>query len=140
MVKSACFLRAPRIKNNTQLEPPTPLVLKEGRTFRKLSHQGGGMKFFARKGDKPEKGELMQKQGVGRGGCHFFLTLQFNHIYCVWGGSKVPFITFWIFNLLSQPFKILIQVFIVLKLGIICIFLIRSGSIQKMLTVLFNLV
>ena len=24
--------------------------------------------------------------------CHFFITLQFNHIYCVWGESKVPFI------------------------------------------------
>ena len=70
------------------------------------------------------------------GGCHFFITLQFNHIYCVSGKSKVPFITFRIFSILSQPFKILIHVFIVLKPGIICTFLIHSGSLQKMLTAL----
>ena len=33
-----------------------------------------------------------------------------------------------------------IQVFIALKPGIICTFLIRSGSLQKMFTALFNLV
>ena len=54
-------------------------------------------------------------------------------------GSKVPFITFQIFSLLSKPLKILIHVFIVLKPGIICTFLIHSGSLQKMLTALFNL-
>ena len=78
--------------------------------------------------------------GGGGGGWHFFITLQFNHIYCVCWGSKVFFITFQIFSLLSYPFKIVIQVFIVLKPGIICTFLIHSGSIQKMLTALFNLV
>ena len=67
------------------------------------------------------------------GGCHFFITLQFNHIYCVCWESKVPFITFRIFSLLSEPFKIVIQVFIVLKPVIICTFLIHSGSLQKML-------
>ena len=76
------------------------------------------------------------------GGCYFlyYFTVQFNHIYCVLGESKVSFITFRIFSLLSQPCKILIQVFIVLKPGIICTFLIHSGSLQKMLTALFNLV
>ena len=39
----------------------------------------------------------------------------------------------------SSVFKILIHVFIVLKPGIICTFLIHSGSLQKMLTALFNL-
>ena len=73
------------------------------------------------------------------GGCHFFITLQFNHIYCVCGESKVPFSTFQIFSILSYPFKILIHVFTVLKPGIICTFLIHSGSLQKMLTALFNL-
>ena len=48
--------------------------------------------------DKPEKGE----EGWCRnGGGHFFITLQFGHIYCVWGESKVPFITFWILSLFS---------------------------------------
>ena len=60
---------------------------------------------------------------------------------CVCGGrSKVLFITFQILSILSYPFKILIQVLTVLKPGIICTFLIHSGSLQKMLTVLFNLV
>ena len=59
---------------------------------------------------------------------------------CVWGGSKVSFITFWIFSILSYQFKILIHVFIVIKPGIISTFLIHSGSLQKMLTALFNLV
>ena len=54
--------------------------------------------------------------------------------------EKVSLITFWIFSLLSQPLKILIQVFIVLKPGIACTFLIHSGSLQKMLTALFDLV
>ena len=65
----------------------------------------------------------------GGGGCHFFITLKFNHIYFVWGESKVPFITFWIFSLFSKPCKILIQVFIVLKPDIICTFLIHSGNL-----------
>ena len=61
-------------------------------------------------------------------------------VLCVCRWSKVPFITFQIFSLLSQPYKILAQVFIVLKPGIICTFLIHSGSLEKMLTALFNLV
>ena len=84
------------------------------------------------------------KKGVDveMGGLQLFYYLQFSQIHCVCvcGGSKVPFITFWIFSLLSYPFKILIQVFIVLKPGIICTFLIHSGSLQKMMTALFNLV
>ena len=56
------------------------------------------------------------------------------------GGSKFPFITFWIISLLSYPYKILIQVFIVVKPDISCTFLINYGSLQKMLTALFNFV
>ena len=78
----------------------------------------------------------MQKRGVAT----IFITLQLNHIYCVWGEGTFPFITFQIFSLLSQPCTILIQVFIVLTPDIICKFLIHSGSLQKMLTALFNLV
>ena len=93
--------------------------------------------FLLETGDKPEKGDLIYKWR----GCHFFITLQFNHIYCVWEGeSKVLFITLRIFSILSQLFKILIHVFIVLKPGIICTFLIHFVSLQKMLTALFNLV
>ena len=45
-----------------------------------------------------------------------------------------------VFFLFFLPCKILIQVFIVLKHFIICIFLIHPGSVQKMLTALFKLV
>ena len=40
----------------------------------------------------------------------------------------------------DQPCKIFIHVFILLKPGIICTFLIHFGSLQKMLTALFNIV
>ena len=38
------------------------------------------------RGDKPEKGGV--DVGMrGGGSCHFFITLLFNHIYCVCGGK-----------------------------------------------------
>ena len=41
-------------------------------------HLGGRVRnFLLEKGSQPEKG--------GGGGCHFFITLQLNDIYCVWG-------------------------------------------------------
>ena len=82
---------------------------------------------------------LKRGSSCRNGGCHFFTTLQFNHIYYVCGESKVPFITFRIFSL-ELAMQELIQVFILLKRGIICAFLIHSSSLQKMLTALFNLV
>ena len=112
--------------------------LEWGQDLPKIESLEGGrvQGFLLERGDKPLKEGLMQKWR----GCHFFITLQFNHIYCVWGESKIPFITFQIFSLLSQPFKILIQVFIVLKPNIICTILIHYGSVQKMLTEFFNFV
>ena len=88
----------------------TPTLLKGGRTFQKLSHlrEGGG-------GHTKLLYSLITFTVWGGGG----------------GGSKAPFITFWIFSLLSYPFKTLIQVFIVLKPGIICTFLIHSGSLHS---------
>ena len=87
---------------------------------------------------------INQKKGVDveMGGCNFFIIYgSIKFTVCVYvGGSKVPFITFWILSLLSYPFTIFIQVLIVLKPGVICTFLIDSGSLQKMLTALFNLV
>ena len=55
------------------------------------------------------------------GGCHFFITVQLNHIYSVCGESKVVFIP-------------------VLFITFFITFLIHSGSLQKMLTALFDLV
>ena len=49
----------------------------------------------------PERRQSRQSGNFGVGSCHFFITLQFNYIYYVWGESKVPFITFWLFSLLS---------------------------------------
>ena len=81
----------------------------------------------------------MQKQ---EGGFATFSVLYSSITFtvCACGESKVSFITFRIFGILSQPFKTLIHIFIVLKPDIICTFLIYSGSLQKMLTALFNLV
>ena len=73
------------------------------------------------------------------GGCHIYYFTAQSHLLYV-RESKVPFITLWIFTLLSQPCTILIQVFTVLKPGVICTFLIHSGSLQEMLTALLNLV
>ena len=52
-------------------------------------------------------GEELPK--IRGGGCHFFITLQFNPIYCVFvcvfvvegggGGGGIPFINFWIFSI-----------------------------------------
>ena len=109
--------------------PPLPPPLIKGReNLPKIESLEGGLRnFLQERGNKAENGgELMQKWW----GCHFFIILQFNYIYHVWGESKVSFITFRIFSLLSQPFKILIQVFIVLKPGIICTFMMYSGSLQ----------
>ena len=72
--------------------------------------------FLLEKRDNPEKEGggvlLMLKWGVAT----FFITLQFTHIYCVCGKSKVSFITFRFFSL---------------KKFIICKFLIHCGSPQK---------
>ena len=68
----------------------------------------------------------------GGGGCHVFITLQFNHIYCV-GKIRLQGYIYYFSDLQSfeLPCKILIQVFIVLKPDIIWTFLIHSGSLQK---------
>ena len=74
----------PILGNNiafSYLDPP-PLLNKgvegEGsRTFKKLSHLGGVPKILLERGDNPKKG--------GGGLPFFFITLQFNWIYCVWG-------------------------------------------------------
>ena len=42
----------------------------------------GVQNFLLERGDKPEKGGGGDAE---MGGCHFFITLHFNHIYCVGG-------------------------------------------------------
>ena len=94
-----------------------------------------GQKFLLQRGNK-----------TGMGGvATFFTTLQFSSVtftLCV-GESKV---SLYYFSDLQSP-ELAMQDFhpcshssLVLKPGIICAFLIHSGSIQKMLTALFDLV
>ena len=99
-----------------------------GRNYKKLSWGGGGgvSKFLL------ERRITLKKKGGGgvnveMGVCHFFyyFTIQLHLLYAC-RKSKVSFITFQSFSLLSEPWKILIHVFIVLKHCIICTFLIHS--------------
>ena len=69
------------------------------------------------------------------GGCHFFITLQFGHIYFVYMG-KVMFL-YYVLVLQSLLFSFQSSV---LNHCIICIFLIHFDSVPAMLTVLFKLV
>ena len=60
---------------NPPLGPSKNLVTRQGE---------GDTKFFARTGEKTWKGGVdVEMKGGGRGGCHFFINLQFNHIHCV---------------------------------------------------------
>ena len=93
--------------------------------------RAGVRKFLLEREDKPEKGGGVD---VEIGGCHFFTTLQFSSITFTVCLGKVRF------PLLSdlQPFELAMQDFhpcshpsLVVKPGIICTFLIHSGSLQK---------
>ena len=100
----------------------------------KLSHLGG-IKNFARKGVK--RGGWCRNGGEG---CHFFITLMFNCIYCVWQGKK----SFLYYILILQSFELIMQDSHP-NLFIIKIFyhLHISDSfwcLQRMLTALFKLV
>ena len=72
-------------------------------------------------------------------GCHFFITLQFICICCLWSVGGEQSLFYYIF--LLQSFDLTIQDshsrLLVLKHYIICIFLIYSDSVQKMSTALF---
>ena len=56
----------------------TPPLLNK--IFQKLSHLGWGIQNLLERGDKPEKGELIQKWRVGV--ATFYTTLQFSSITC----------------------------------------------------------
>ena len=59
---------------------------------------GGVQKILLEREVNPEKGV-----DIEMGGCHFFYFKVQLHLLCVWGrrGSKVSFITFWLFSLWS---------------------------------------
>ena len=111
------------------LTPPPVLKGGVGPSTKNWVTWGRGTKFFARKGDKLEKGELIKKWEVAT----FFTTLQFNSITFTFSDLQS-------FDLAMQDFHPGSHQSLVLKPGIICAFLIYSGSLQKMLTALFNLV
>ena len=95
----SCFAVVLRRIYHSWTPPPPPPPPFNKSDLPKIESLGGrGTKFFARNGDKPEKGGGVD---VAMGNCHFFITFHFNHIYCVCGESKVPFITFQIFSILS---------------------------------------
>ena len=75
------------------------------------------------------------------GGCHFLLTLQFNHTCYVCGKSKVSFITY--YSLVIQSFELAMkgshQSLYSTKTFYICIFLIHSDRGQKLLSALLKL-
>ena len=73
-------------------------------------------------------GGLMQKWGVAT----FFTTLQFSPIAFTFSNLQS-------FELATQDFRPHSHPSLVLKPGIISTFLIHSGSLQKILTALFNL-
>ena len=51
--------------------------------------EGGVPKILLERGDNSEQEGVNVE--MGGGGCHFFITLQFNRIYCVCG-EKVKFV------------------------------------------------
>ena len=59
-------------------------------------------KIFLEMVDNPEKGGRVD---VDKGGCHFFITLQFSCIYCVWG--KKESLLYYI--LILQSFELTMQ-------------------------------
>ena len=66
--------------------------------FQKLSHLGGrGRNFLLEREDKPVNGGSW----CWNGGLPPFLLLYSSIIFTICEESKVPFITFWIFSLLS---------------------------------------
>ena len=91
----------------------------------------GVQNFLLERGDKPERGDggWFRKGG----GSTFFTTLQFRSIAFTFSNLQS-------FELPMQDFQPHSHPSLVLKPGIICTFLIHSGSLQKMLTALFNLV
>ena len=79
---------------------PLPIKGRGGsRPFQKLSHSGGGgvPKTLVERGDKPEKGVDVEMSGLP---LFYYFTVQY-HFLCVLGKSKVSFITFQFFSLLS---------------------------------------
>ena len=94
-LKTAFFIEHPWwLLLNSNLIVTTQILTKQ-KKVQKLNPfwrgGGGGLNFLLERGDKLEK----------VGSCHFFyyFTVQ-SHLLCV-GKSKVPFITFRIFSLLS---------------------------------------
>ena len=134
----------PPLHTHTHTHPPPPppphpkTLLKGGQDFPNIESLGGVQHFLLEKEDKPEK----ERVDVEMGELPLFLLLSSSITFtlCV-GKVRSSFLYYFLFfSLLIQPCKILIQISIVLKHCIICLFLIHSGRVQKMLTTLIKLV
>ena len=94
-----------------ELPPPLPCLYYWGgwpsKNWVTWGGRGWVQKFLLDMGDIPEKGGWCKNGGVAT----FFIIYSSvqSHLLCV-GESKVSFITFQVFSLLSLPCKILIQV------------------------------
>ena len=110
--------------------PPPPLL----KDLPKIESLWGGLQnFLLERGDKPEKGAWCRK-----GGLPLFLLLYSSITFTVCGGK----VRFHLLLFRSSVFWVSHAQFSSKSLtpDIICKFLIHSGSLQKMLTALFNLV
>ena len=117
----------------TDIVGTPPPLLKGGAGPSKKWVTCGSTKNFARKGGKPWKWGWCRNGGFAT----FFITLQFNCIYCVWvcvlGELKLLYCI-----LILQSFELTMQdsQLSLLTILIICIFFILSDSVQKMLIAL----
>ena len=68
----------------------------------------------------------------------FYYYFSFNKAFSFHWNGKVRFLLLLLRSWVFWVCKILFQVFIVLKPGILCIFLIHCGSLHKMFTALYN--
>ena len=126
------------IKGITIVDPPPPPLIKGGGLGPSKNWVTWGLpKIFLERGDNPEKkGDWCRNGGLP---LFYYFTVQFHLLcVCVCGGGGVKFAllhfdssVFWVNHTRFSSKSI------VLKHCIICIFLIHSNSVQKMLTALF---
>ena len=110
----------------------TPLIKGRGWNLPEIESIGGVRNFLLERGDKLEKGGGGWCRNGGRVAT-FFTTLQFSSIAFTFSDLQS-------FELSMQDFHPHSHPSLVLKPGTISTFIIHSGSLQKILTALFNLV
>ena len=69
----------------TDIVGTSPPLIKGGQDLPKIESLGGVPKILIEREDNPEKGGRVDVEMGEGGGCHFFITLQFNCIHCMYG-------------------------------------------------------